>query len=486
MDRRLHPRPLHACAPTRMCPPFTLLPSSPIPQFSPYTQKYPMRAFALLRSTYLTRRFFVVLTGLVVLYVLAFVFPVLRGVPSLALAVAVGVVAVDAGLLYASGEVEGRRETPKRLSNGDPNPIALTLRSSYPFVLRASVIDEVPVQFQVRDVDVQITIPPEGERTVRYTLRPTERGEYAFGVANVYATTPIGLVERRFQTADEQSVPVYPSYVQMRKYSLMAASNRLEDVGVKKVRRIGHTMEFDHIREYVVGDDYRTVNWKATARRGDLMVNQYRDERSQPVYCLINAGRVMRMPFEEMTLLDYSINASLVLSNIALMKHDKAGVVAFSDEIGPVVPAARRTAQMQSVQEALYRLDTNFLESDYERLAAYVQSSVRGRALLLLFTNFMARSSMERQLPYLQALARRHTLVVIFFQNTELEDRLAREPETVRDVYVDAIAEKFSTEQREITHALKQRGIYTVYTRPQNLSVETINKYLELKARGVV
>lgn len=438
------------------------------------------------RSLFLTRRFYAALASLVALHVFAFFLPGLRVVTGPVLLAAGVAVVVDAGLLFFGGSATGRRETPKRLSNGDPNPIAAHLTSTYPFLARATVVDELPVQLQVRDMGIQVTLPPGAERTVRYTIRPTERGEYDFGLLNVFISSPIGLVQRRFPCAEEEIVPVYPSYIQMRKYSLLAASDRLTEIGVKKVRQLGHTMEFDHIREYVIGDDYRTINWKASARRGDLMVNQYQEERSQPVYSLINAGRVMRMPFDGLTLLDYSINAALVLSNIAIMKHDRAGIIGFSDTVGPVVPASRRNAQMKQIQEGLYHLDTNFLEPDYAKLAAYVRSNTRGRGLLLLFTNFMAKTSLERQLPYLQSLARQHTLVVIFFENTELDAFLNADARTMEDVYVHTIAEKFASEQREIIKELEQRGIYTVYTRPEHLSANTINQYLALKARGVV
>lgn len=443
-------------------------------------------AIAAVRSLFLTQRFFAVAGGLVFVHLIAFFLPVLRLVATGLLVGAVAVWGVDVILLVASGEVTGERDMADRLSNGDPNAVRAHLTSTYPFLARITVIDELPEQLQERDMAITIRIPPGEERTVRYTVRPTERGEYQFGVINALAQTPIGLMERRFSCGDETMVPVYPSYLQMRAYSLLAASDRLYEVGVKKVRQLGHTMEFDHIREYVTGDDYRTINWKASARRGDLMVNQYREERSQPVYSLINAGRVMRMPFEGLTLLDHSINAALVLSNIAIMKHDRAGIIGFSDTVSPVVPASRRNAQMRYIQEALYNLDTDFLEPNYEKLVAHVRSDMRGRSLLLLFTNFMAKTSLERQLPYLQMLTRYHTLVVIFFRNTELDAFLQARPQSTGEIYEHAIAEKFAHEQREIIHELEQRGIYAVYTRPEDLSTATINKYLELKARGVV
>lgn len=441
-----------------------------------------------LKRLFLTNRFFGVLVALALAYTAAFFWPVLHpGAHALALGTA-ALLVVDLVLLAGGSTVAAERELPDRFSNGDDNAVQVQLYSRSDLPLRCTVIDELPAQLQVRDQSFTVTVPPRRERTVRYTVRPTERGVYEFGAINVYVATPLGLVERRVLVEEGAEVPVYPSFKQMQKYEIMAASNRLEEVGVKKVRRVGHTMELDRIREYVPGDDRRAVNWKATARRGDLMVNVYQDERAQPVYCLLNMGRVMEMPFEEMTLLDHSINASLVMANIALRKQDRAGLITFSDEMGPVVPADRRTDQLHRIQERLYHLDTDFLEADYRRLATFVRSQVPRRSLLLLFTNFSALSSMERHLGSLQVLARRHPLVVIFFENTELTRLMetTADAATTEDVYVRGMAEKFAYEKQEIVHELRRRGIYSILTPPDQLSVETINKYLELKARGVI
>lgn len=439
------------------------------------------------RSLYLSRRLFVVLSVLVGCSVLGYFWPVLVAVVRAVLPAVALLLAVDVLFLYRTRDgVVARREVPARLSNGDDNEILVRLENRYPFVLHAEVIEELPVQLQVRDARLRLRTAPGEARVLRYTVRPVERGSYEFGVVNVYASTPLGLASRRYRAGEGRQVPVYPSFLQMRRYELLAASNRLEEAGVKQVRRVGHTMEFDHIREYVVGDDYRTVNWKATARRGGLMVNQYRDERAQPVYCLVDTGRVMKLPFEGMTLLDHSINASLVLSSIALFKQDRAGIVTFSHEVGVTVPAERRGGQLQTILEALYNVRTDFLESDYERLFGHLRRLLRQRSLLVLFTNFETRASMERQLPYLRALARQHTLVVVFFENTELRVLLDAEAVRTEDVYVKAVAERFVFEKREIVRALQRHGIHAVLTPPADLSVHTVNKYLELKAHGVV
>jgi uncharacterized protein (DUF58 family) len=238
----------------------------------------------------------------------------------------------------------------------------------------------------------------------------------------VFATSVIGLVSRRFVFSADKMVPVYPSFLQMRKYELLAISNRLSDYGLKKIRRIGHSMEFEKIREYVQGDDYRTVNWKATARKNQLMVNQFQDEKSQHVYSIIDKSRLMKMPFEGMTLLDYSINAALVISNIALKKGDKPGLISFSEKINSLVPAESRATQMHKIQEALYREQTQFLDANFELLNATLVRKLQQRSLVLLYTNFESLQGMHRQLKYLKSIAARHVVVVIFFENTELKD----------------------------------------------------------------
>jgi uncharacterized protein (DUF58 family) len=260
----------------------------------------------------------------------------------------------------------------------------------------------------------------------------------------------------------------------------------LTDAGIKKIRRRGNNAEFDQIKEYVPGDDYRTINWKATARKNKLMLNQYTDEKSQQVYSVIDMGRVMRMPFEGLSLLDYAINSSLVISNIAMLKQDKAGIVTFSHKVQSVLIADRRNAQLTKILELLYNQKTGYLESDFENLYMHIRTKINQRSLLLLYTNFESLSGLKRQLKYLRRLAKDHLLVVIFFENTELRNFLEKPADTTSEVYIKTIAEKFTYEKKLIVKELEKFGIHSILTSPQNLSVNTINKYLELKARGLI
>jgi uncharacterized protein (DUF58 family) len=442
---------------------------------------------SLIRSLYISKTFWLLGASLVAGFVLAYIYPVLLPVINLLLVLAIAFVIVDAVILFRPNSgFFARRSAPERFSNGDANPVTLFLENRYGFKTRVEIIDEIPHQFQRRDILFKLKMDPRSEKQVHYDLRPVTRGIYEFGHINVFIASPLGLAIRRFRFEGHKDVAVYPSFLQMRQYTLLAVANRLNEVGIRKIRRVGHSMEFDQVRNYVPGDDRRTVNWKATARRGDVMVNAYQDEKQQSVYCLIDKGRVMQSPFEGLTLLDYAINASLVISNIAVTKEDRAGLITFSEKVSQVVVADKRTGHMQKLLEVLYRQKTDFLETDFERLCVAVRTRIRQRSLLLLFTNFETLEGMRRQLPYLRRLAKDHLLVVVFFENTETQHLVEESAKTLEEVYMKTIAQRFYYEKKRITSELRQFGIQTLLTPPQQLSVNTINKYLELKSRGAI
>ncbi len=438
------------------------------------------------RAIFLTPRFFLAVGLLAVAFVFSHFYPAMLVATRLTL-VGFGVmVAAEVWLLFRVRDgITASRDCPERLSNGDDNPIGINLASQYAFPVVLDIIDELPYQFQARDNVRRLGMTGSSTHAISYSVRPTTRGTYSFGHINVLASTPLQLVQRRYQLGTPREIPVYPSFLQMRGFELMAASNRLHEVGVKRIRRIGQASAFERIKEYVVGDDPRTVNWRATARRGELMVNQYQDERAQPVYCLLDAGRVMELPFAGMSLLDYSINAALVISNVALKKQDKVGLIAFSNEIHEALPATQGVRQLGTIMDRLYALETNFLATDYQRLFGTVRRHARHRSLMLLFTNFATMAALKRQLPYLKALARNHLLVVIFFENTELSALASTPPAHTEAVYSRTIAAQFMLQKHQIVMELRRHRIQSVLTRPEHLSVATLNKYLELKARGL-
>jgi uncharacterized protein (DUF58 family) len=435
----------------------------------------------------LRSRWYILLSVCAGLFLLRFFLPILGNFPFAATGVVLLIGLFDwISLFMHSKPVFAIRSHADRFSNGDENQIRIDVQNFYHFPVRLELIDEIPVSFQRRDILFRMRLDARSSGTLQYMLRPVKRGDYEFGHLNIFVSSWLGLVQRRFRFQDPAIVPVYPSYQQMRKYQLLAINDRLSEAGIKKIRRIGHSLEFEQIKEYVHGDDYRTVNWKATARRGQLMVNHFVDEKSQQIYCVIDKGRLMKMPFEGMSLLDYAINASLVLTNVALFRQDRAGLVTFSEQPGDLLVADKKATQMQAALQFLYNQKTRWLESDFERLYSLITTRIKQRSLLVLFSNFESMSGLKRQIPALLKLAKNHLLLVVFFENTELIEMAGKEAKHIEAIYIKTIAEKFAYEKRLILKELKKYGISAVLTSPADLTVNTVNKYLELKAKMAI
>ncbi|MEZ4779091.1 MAG: DUF58 domain-containing protein [Flavobacteriaceae bacterium] len=436
---------------------------------------------------YIQPPFFITAGGIVVVFVLSYFVPFLFAFAQWCLLLLLFLFFLDFLFVFlGKNKIEAERIVPEKFSNGDENTIHIEVKNNYFFKAYLEIIDETPFQFQLRDFKLVSSLLSKKMQQLQYILKPLERGEYHFGDLNVYASSKLRLVAKRFTFDKDTMVKTYPSFKQLKRFEMLNINKNSLEFGLRKMRRIGHSMEFEQIKEYVLGDDLRTINWKATAKTNGLMVNLFQDEKSQPVYSLIDKGRVMKMPFEGLSLLDYAINSALIISNVVLRKHDKAGMLSFSKKVENRVVAERRSSQMQLILEALYNVKTNFSESDFSKLYASIKQHITHRSLLFLYTNFETMDGLNRQLPYLKAISKNHLLVVIFFRNTELKNLIETEATTIQEVYDKVIAEKFAFEKRLIVNELKKFGIHSILTTPEQLTIDTINKYLEIKARGLL
>lgn len=432
---------------------------------------------------YLTRRFYTLAIAITAAYAMSYLLAPLYAAGTALLCLLVLATLADMCLLCLNGGITAERTMAHRFSNGDDNEVCLHLTSRYPWRTAVSVIDETPFVFQRRDILFKARIDAGASCRIAYRLRPTRRGVYQFGKIRVFATSPMGIVERRFTYGSPCDVKVYPSYLALHRYELLAHSDKLTAIGVKRMRKAGNNTEFEHIKEYVAGDSYRSINWKASAHRHQFMVNVYEDERSQQIVSVIDKGRAMQQAFCGMTLLDYAINASLMLSYVAIRKDDKAGLITFSERGGAFVAPSKRHGQMERLLDTLYAEETRFGESDFSILVDTVTQRLAKRSLLVLYTSFADKQAMYRQLPYLIQLNHRHRLLVVFFTDNELRDYLQRPCRTTEDYYRHVIIERMLHSQRNIVSLLRQHGILSLLTTPQDLSVDVVNKYLEIKAR---
>jgi len=442
----------------------------------------------MFRSLFVRRRFYVAIWGISFLFLISFFVEPLFLVAWIVLGVFSVLLFFDLVQLFGPGTksgVTGTRHLPIRFSNGDANEVILEIENLLTHALKVEVIDEIPYQFQKRDFAVKTTLKSRQPQKFSYSLTPVERGVYSFGRLHLFVWNLPGFFSRRYSFCSKDvTVKVYPSFIQMRQFEIMAVGNRLSEMGVKKIRRIGHHSEFDQIRDYIKGDDVRTINWMATARKGHLMVNQYQDEKSQPVFSIIDMGRTMKMPFNGMTLLDYAINTSLVISNIALLKHDKAGLITFDHQVRAVLPANRGGNHLQTIMEVLYQQTPGFLEHNLEALYTAVRRQVHQRSLLIFYTNFESWRSARRELFSLSRLAANHLLLVVFFENSEISSQIHQVADDTETIYQQAIAEKFVYDKKMIVRELERYGMSVILTTPGKLTVDTVNRYLELKALG--
>jgi len=438
------------------------------------------------KSLYLTDRFFYFLGGTVFVFFVSFLIQPFFYVALALLVLCAILIGLEVFSLYKKTNITISRTIQPIFSLSDKNKVSLLLKNESAIILKIKIIDEIPYQFNERDFLIVTTIEKEKSETINYYLEPTIRGEYLFGNINVFIRTRLGLIAKKETTESARSVAVYPSIIQMKQQELIALNHPSFTQGENKVRKIGRSYEFDQIKQYVPGDDTRNINWKATSTQNELMVNHYEDERSQQIYSIIDKSRVMKTPFNGLTLVDYAINASLAFSNIVLKKEDKAGIISFSKKVDTSLKADKGNRHLKKIMYALYKEKYDYQEANYEALYYTIRRSISNRSLLFLYTNFDSLYALERNIPILRMINRYHLLVVVFFENTELEEYSQKKSKTVLDIYQQTIAKKFILEKNQIIKELNKHGIQAIKSTPEGLSANTINKYLDLKSTGVI
>lgn len=434
---------------------------------------------------FLRPRFFLLLALVCLTSVLGYWLMPLYGVARAMLLVLIGLLMADFIIVWTLGKVAAERHTQEKYCLDEDNGVTLRITSDSMLPLRLTIRDELPRAFRYHRAKFRIRLPAHGARNVDYVLHPVERGVYDFGHVLLFVSSPLNLVERKRHCGKVQEVKVYPAFRRLDRLELAAVHENPEE-GTKRIRRPGAQTEFEQIRDYMRGDEFRAINWKATARVRRLMVNTYQDEKAQPVICLIDKGRAMHRTWGGMTLLDYAINASLALSYVAIRHDDMAGLLTFSARPDTFLPASRRPSTLPLIMEELYAQQSAYAEADYGALRAFVGRHLRRRSLLVLYTDFQNLDALERQLPYLRMLARDHCLLVCFFNDAEVESLAQATPRSMDDYVAQTLAGGFMQEKRAITTRLAANGIYSLLTSPQQLPVGVIRRYLELKQRAAI
>ncbi|HMA36589.1 MAG TPA: DUF58 domain-containing protein [Chloroflexia bacterium] len=398
----------------------------------------------------------------------------------------IGAALVDWRQSPAPGRFRLERLSESKLSLGAENPITIRLQDPRPAgpAVRFLVRDTPPGDFRASALTLGGRIGPRQELRPQYTVYPPHRGDFAFGDLYLRVWTAWGLLTRQARHPQAAAVKVYPNLLDVRRYEMLARRGQLFELGLKNARRLGSGTEFERLRDYVPGDDYRQMAWAATARRGKPIVIEYETERSQPILLLLDAGRLMSAPVGDLAKLDYAINTCLLLTFVATIKGDRVGLLVFADKVLSYYPPRRGRAQFLSLLEALYNVQAQPVESDYAAATQYLTQRHPRRSLTILFTDVLDRASASGLIPPIARLAPRYLPLVVAVGDPTVSQSATAVPDRSAQLYARAVARQLLNDRHETLEALAARGVLTVDVPAGDLSVAVINRYLELKARG--
>jgi uncharacterized protein (DUF58 family) len=383
------------------------------------------------------------------------------------------------------GRVTVERMIPERLSNGEENRLILKLASSYHRTVDINIIDESPEEFQIRDLDFSLTLSPGENREMFYSIVPTRRGRVAFGDVNVYVTGRFRTMERRFSLPKEltsQESDVWPSFLSIRHAQIKGVSNMSLLCGERERRKHGPGLVFDHIRKYEIGDPIRSVNWKATAKRRELMVNAFNEEQTRDIIQIIAKSHGMLHSFNGLSLLDYAINATLQLSEVCVHGNDNAGLMILGNGLERYVSPSHRPNQMALIMQALYNEKTENSECDFSDIITHTQRNIKKRSLLIIYMWFDGRQILSRAaLKELLIVNKRHKVLIVLFADAEILNNARAKKEQDIDYARSILSEYVEEEKEQAAALLRKNGIGVIVSTPDNLTVDVINRYTEMR-----
>jgi len=383
------------------------------------------------------------------------------------------------------GRLAVERSVPARVSLGATATVGLEVRWRGTFPATVRFTDDLPPALvRVGEETFSRTIPPGGRARIEYVIHAGERGIARLGDIHVRLLGPLGLVWRRWRVPTSAEVQVRPGVLEVRRFRMLAQKHRLREAGLRAVRERGEGTSFESLREYLRGDDRRSIDWKATARRGTTTVRQFEAERSQNVLLAIDCGRLMSQRIAGRERLDHALSAALLLADVASRHGDRVGVFVFSDRVHGFMPPAR--GPLDRIAEAFARVETRPVEPDYPSAFAFLARSLRRRSLLVLFTDVIDARASAAVLQYLNAAKRRHLPLLVTIRNTALEEAATREAGSESDVYERAAAEELLQARATALAGMRRAGVLVADTRPDELTAETVNRYLEVKRRALL
>jgi uncharacterized protein (DUF58 family) len=381
---------------------------------------------------------------------------------------------------------EVSRQHDVKLSLGADNPILLSVRNRSPRPAVFWLRDEPPDIFEIETRLFSGSLPARSTWQQSYRVRPLQRGDYHFGSLNLRWQGPLGLVVRQARLEAGGPVKVYPNLLDIRRYDLLLRQNRLQELGLRHTRMFGQGTEFERLREYLPDDEFRRINWKATARRRRPITTEYQTERSQNIIAVVDTGRMMQSPVAHIAKLDYVVNAVLFLAYVATAKGDKVGLMSFADEVQQFINPRQGRGQFYRMLELLYALKAQPVEPNYRVALSYLALKQRKRSLVVIFTDLSGGISMQALVSHVSVLAQRSLPLVVTISDPDIHSAAQHQPQDSLGVYQRAAAAQLLDERQVALDRLRRQGVLTLDVPANQLSMAVINRYLELKERTLL
>ncbi len=385
-----------------------------------------------------------------------------------------------------ASDLEVRRVLEPVLSSGVANPVRLELHLLGQRPVRGRVRDEVPPGVDVHGHEQPFSLSPQASHaTLSYTLTPPTRGDLRLGDVHLRLLGPLGLCARQVRVPAAQTVKVYPDLTALTREAL-ALAVASDAPAERTLRRSAEGREFESLREYRTGDDYRTVDWKASARRGRTMVRVYQPERNQPVLLLLDCGRHMAGRVDGRRKLDHAVDAALRLAKVSLDAGDMVGVLAFASDVRAFLPPRKGSEHLRLLTESLYRAEAALEESDYGRAYDFAFARSSRRSLVVLFTDLVDPDASSTLLARTLALRPRHLPVVASLLDEDLQSAATGVPNTVQDAYARQAASRLEEDYQRTALTLRDAGALVVRAPARGFGAAAVNSYLHVKARGLL
>jgi uncharacterized protein (DUF58 family) len=374
-----------------------------------------------------------------------------------------------------------RRERPARLSLGVANEIGLVLIHRGGRARTVRLRDEPPAEFPIEPPILDATLPARGQLRLTYQLRPTVRGNFAFGGLTVRCRGPLGLAWSDRRVPLGETVQVYPNLLEVRRYEALVRTTLVRVGGYRSKRLPGAGREFSHYRDYVPDDDYRNIGWKATARRNRPVTAVHESEHSQDVIFCLDVGRMMAARVGTLTKLDHAINAVLMLAHVSQTFQDNLGLLVFSHTVHLYLQPAKGRAQHTRFLQALYSVQPALCHVNYREAFAHLTARHPKRALTLVFTDLLDSVVSREYVAAASLLRRFHFPVTLAVADVPLQDLAARQPADVSELYNVLVARDLLFGRAELLQSLERQGVMVLDTVPERLTIDAVNRYLELK-----